>query len=208
MTRKHGSLSFSNIRSMRGKSLRTIIANPDKVPSYSGVYIWRYWPQPRSYTKSDLLDFLKKIILEFPVIEKELTIKNDSITYSRYALGYDCNNPFSSLGLTEKKITQLETLLENDEKIEPICNVFEMMLYMLPPLYIGKANIISDRINQHINRRSSKLLDKLDKVNISHGDVYISFIEDKLSLPDKDMSDLMEIIFQRVTNPVFTDRQG
>ncbi|MEZ9714383.1 hypothetical protein AB4267_16065 [Vibrio cyclitrophicus] len=208
MVRKHDSLSFSNIRDMRGKSLRTIIANPDKVPSYSGIYIFRYWPQPRSYTKSDLTDFLKKIVQEFPVIEKELIVKNDSITYSRYALGYDCNKPFSSLGLTDKKIAQLESLLDEKEKIEPLCNVFEMMLYMLPPLYIGKANIISNRVKQHINRSSSTLLDKLDNANISHGDVYISFIEDKLSLPGKDMSDLMEIIFQRVTNPVFTDRQG
>ncbi|MCW8348402.1 hypothetical protein MD535_20665 [Vibrio sp. ZSDZ65] len=193
---------------MRGKSLRTIIANPNKVPDYSGVYIWRYWPQPKSYTKNDLVDFLKKIIQEYPIIEKALTVNNDNMTYSRYALGNNSEKPFSSLGLTDKKIIQLETLLEQKEKIESISNVFEMMLYMLPPLYIGKANVISNRINQHIKRSSSTLLDKLDNANISHGDVYISFIQDELSLPDKDMSDLIEIIFQRVTNPVFTDRQG
>ncbi|EJT1338674.1 GIY-YIG nuclease family protein [Vibrio vulnificus] len=208
MTTIYDSLSFSDIRSIRGKSLRTITANPNKVPSCPGVYIWRYWPQPRSYSKSDLMDYLRKIIEEFPCIEKEIAKNNDTMIYRRFALGSNSCTPFHSLGLTNRKIDKLEELLESDEKIEEICNVFELMLYMLPPLYIGKANNIAARISQHINRNSSKLLNKIDNAKIDYGDIYIHFIKDDLSTPSNDMSDLLEIIIQRVTNPVFTDRQG
>lgn len=204
----YDSLSFSDIRLIRGKSLRTLTANPNKVPTYSGVYIWRYWPQPRSYSEQDLNEFLKKVIEEFPYVEREINKNNETMTYRRCALGCDSDNPFQSIGLTRAKIDKLEELLKNGEKLKSICNAFELMLYMLPPLYIGKANNLSLRILQHINRSSSKLLDKIDGANIDYGDIYIHFIKDDLSSPDSDMSDLLEIIIQRVTNPVFTNRQG
>ncbi|WED22813.1 hypothetical protein L3Q72_05320 [Vibrio sp. JC009] len=208
MIKKYNSLSFENIRSMRGKSLRNLTVTLDKLPDYSGVYIWRYWPQPKSYSREDLIEYLTKITKEYPVLEKEIVKYNDTMIYKRYALGSDYNSPFKSLNLTPNKINKLEALLDDEDAISSISNVFEMMVSMLPPLYIGKASNLSDRISQHVNRKSSKLLEKIDQANINYGDIYISFIKDELSYPDKDMSDLMEIIIQRVTNPVFTDRQG
>ena len=74
-------------------------------------------------------------------------------------------------------------------------------------LYIGKANKLANRINQHIKGNSSDLKNRLQKYNINIEDCLLSYhyIDDNL---DDNTNLLFEDIVTRILKPGFVRRIG
>lgn len=208
MVRQYEALTLTDIRKYRGIQLRTLSVTEDFIPTYSGVYIWRYWPQPKSYSKEGVSEYLSKICQEYPIIEEVFKKNNSTLVYSRTPLGNNYKEPLQSLGLSAAKIKKFNEVLDlGDNEIKFLANTLEMMVYNLPPLYIGKASNLQQRLSQHLNDKT-KLYSKIKGANMDPGDVYVSFVKDDMSNLNGNMADLLEIILQKTTNPIFTERQG
>ena len=178
------------------------------IPNYSGVYIWRYWPKPDSYTKEGILNFFTKLCAEYPIFEENLNNQRIEVRVKKTHFGFNKNSIFESLGLSQtKKNTFLKLLENNPADLKSFADLIDLLIFSLPPLYIGKADNIQVRLTQHFDRKTP-VLSRIDLAKIKHSDIYISFIKDSISGASSEATTLMENVLQNITRPPLTKRHG
>ncbi len=132
----------------------------DKIPDKAGIYIWRYWPSLVDIEVSKFMETLKRWKETQPQFEE--SVKNSRITVSvkrtPFGVSGDKINMFG-LGMSHGKAKSLEEAIGNDSDIRQLlAYTLETLLSSTPPLYIGKADNLRSRLNDHFEGRSSSLI--------------------------------------------------
>lgn len=207
VTREHPSLGINDVRSIRGHSYSVLRRSVNKIPTFSGVYIWRYWPDIPSLESEGLIDFLSKLQKNFPQQLEELKNSRVDVTIKRTPFGTGEDGRF--LGISnEKKINNILGLLNEDSnKRQAFAHTLEVLISSFPPIYIGKADNLRSRLSDHFEGKSD-VLPRIQSAEIPVNDIYISFIKDELTVEDKEITTSLEEILQRLTNPAYTKRYG
>jgi len=124
-------------------------------------------------------------------------------------LFFDTTIALSSKPLPDKKNELLEKLISNDvsNNYKNIKSLLGIISENQQPLYIGKANKLADRINQHLNGNSSDLKDRLKIYNIDIESCILNYhyVDDNLN---DDTNLLFEDIITRILKPGFVRRIG
>lgn len=205
--KEYSTLSIDDVRRIRGYSYSVLRRSIKKIPTCSGVYIWRYWPNIPSLDSNKLIGFIADLQKNFPQQMEQLKNSRIDVTVKRTPFGGDEDGRF--LGITsEEKIKRLTNLLDKDESTrQAFAHTIEMLISSFPPIYIGKANNLRERLSDHFDNKT-ELLPRLVDGGIPVDDIYISFIRDNLSQEDEEVTTSIEEILQRLTNPAHTKRYG
>lgn len=198
-------LSREALRALRGTPYRIVQQDPSLIPEFSGVYIWRYWPTFPSLTADGVLSVLRRWREKQPAFEDYAGNRRLGITILRAPLGFAGDGEL--LGLEESKSRELEQFIgTSDAAREALLVVLETIIASAPPLYIGKADCLRSRLQQHFaGRHQSQVLERIKRAQVPLEDVYISFIADPAPSEAR-MNLLLEEILQRLTNPPLVKR--
>lgn len=117
---------------------------------------------------------------------------------------------FFGLEVDNAKIERLLRLFKADaDTRQLVAYTMECLIASSPPLYIGKAHCLRERLSDHFQRRSSDLLNMIDEAKIGFDDVYVSYFLDPVKPGEAEsVATALEEILQRITNPPFTKRYG
>jgi len=205
--REYSSLGINDVRSIRGHSYLVLRRSVTKIPTFSGVYMWRYWPDIPSLDSVRLLDFLRELQNNFPRQLEELRNSRVDVTIKRTPFGTGEDGRL--LGIkNEKKINNILGLLDEDSNTrQAFAHTLEVLISSFPPIYIGKAENLRSRLSDHFDGKSD-VLSRIQDAGIPVDDIYISFIQDELTVEDKEITTSIEEILQRLTNPAHTKRYG
>lgn len=209
--KEHSSISIEEIRKIRGHKLTVLMRSVKKIPYSSGVYVWRYWPSTSSLDKKSVIGTLHDLQKTFPRNIERISNSRVSVTVEKTPFGREYNERgmfgYSKNSNKEKVIYKM---LDQDEEARLVfANTLEMLVASSPPVYIGKANNLQLRLDQHFNRKTN-VLQEIEDAGISLSDIYISFIIDETNAleKNKELSPCIEEILQRITNPPLTKRYG
>ncbi|MDM0025735.1 GIY-YIG nuclease family protein [Variovorax saccharolyticus] len=206
--RKFQGLKAEELKALRGYGLRQLIRTSDRIPESPGIYIWRYWPSFKSLASADLIESLKKWSAQQPAfVEVSRNFRVES-QITRRPFGFDVADTLLGIDVNSNKGKRFLTALrENVENRELLINVLDCIVCFASPLYVGKADNLRSRLEEHIGRKSN-LLSDIESQDISFEDIYVSFVIDPISAPDSSITTGLEEILQRLTNPPLTKRVG
>jgi len=202
-------LCLNDLRKLRGDRLKPLMRAKDRIPSCPGIYIWRFWPSFPDMSEEGFVESLMSWAAKIPSFSDLVSNSRVQVQIVRTPLG----SPFDSesfLGLNFKstKVQNfLEVIRESSEKRGELKDILECMIASFPPLYIGKADNLKNRLSDHFNRKTP-VLSRIESSNVSLNDIYISFIADTVSDPEISITTMIEEILQRITNPPLTKRYG
>ena len=174
----------------------------DEIPTNSGVYYWAYWPyfDPSSISHpkliEKLLDFGTRQLYYSEPFKGQYKFKGE-IAEQWFK---DNGNLF---GLNDSKHEDLSMYLKNSGNVKDFFEVFKVLCFGRP-FYIGKANDLRSRLNQHFNRRS-EILDMIDSKRIPHSEIWIGIQEIDVTISPK-INNIVEEIFSRVFKPGLTKK--
>lgn len=204
-------LDVEEIRRLRGYPLEHLMRAPGRIPSKSGVYIWRYWPTLRDLSEDGFNQMLAEWQKNQPQFEE--TVANNRIRVSVVRTPFGGGKPGQSIlgfdASNEKAKGLLAQFTNNLGGRQILAYTLECIFSATPPLYIGKAEDLRARLTDHFERRSSHVLKDIDNSKIPYSDIYISyFLDPSESSADQPITTALEEIIQRITNPPFTNRYG
>lgn len=177
-----------------------------EISEKSGVYYWVFWPFKDYYLEDENFEIFIEKIKYFSSVNMNLPERTNvgykfSIEVRERAL--DCE----ILGLNSNKSKILIKYL-NDSKISrELFLIYLKRIIFSKPFYIGKANNLRNRLQQHFEQRNSDILNHLKEFNINHTDVLIRYeiIESNL---EENINTIFEEIAQRILKPGLTKRPG
>jgi hypothetical protein len=174
----------------------------DDLPKEGGMYFWVHWVD---FDVDKITDFkLKDLLLAYteqkiPFMEEmKGTYKfSVSVTEQWYLKN---GNIF---GLSDSKEKELLDFLKDLNNRKKFYQLFKEICFARP-FYIGKADDLRIRLNQHLKRRSN-ILDTIDNHVIKHANIYIGYkiIE---SPKDLKLNVIFEEIFNRTVKPGLTKK--
>ncbi len=208
--RTYAPLDFERLRGIRGYPLTSLMRAPTKIPTDAGVYIWRYWPSLRSLEEAKFVEMCTDWQQRQPRFKEEVRNSRVEITTVRTPFGRGESGTFLGIELGNPKVRALLTLFKGDSDTRQlVAYTMECLIAASPPLYIGKANCLRKRLEDHFKKRSSDVLDMIDEAGIARDDVYVSYFLDPAQSSDgESVATGLEEILQRLTNPPFTKRYG
>ena len=201
-TEEYPAIKVETIRNFRGICLTVLRKAPHKIPTYSGVYVWRYWPSFNNLTKKDIIQKVEEIKNKFPILTERLKNNRLDITVDR--------KPFtkeSFLVPGASKNDEILKLLDDEDFRLNFANTMEIVMFNAPPLYIGKAKNLRSRLEDHFDEKTP-VINLIRKSKIPEHEIFISFIKDTISYENNDVTSTIEEILQRLTNPPLTKRYG
>lgn len=199
-------LSLDVLRKSRGERLRTLKLNPARIPEYSGIYIWRYWPTFPDATLGGVLAALERWRSASPGFEEVVRNSRIRVKVLRAPLGVDEPGGETLLGMEAGKSEDLRACLEASEaNRKAFLQAAECLIALAPPLYVGKADNLRARLTQHF--AEGPVVQELEKAGLSDKDVYVSFVRDP-SATDFGLNVILEEVLQRLTNPPLVKRYG
>jgi hypothetical protein len=206
----HAPLNPSVLKELRGHRLANLMRAWSKIPEDPGVYIWRYWPSLKSLDTGDFATMLQDWQGRQPAFTEFLTASRltAEITRSPFGVSHTAN---TMLGIDmggAKGRRFLEAMETSPEQREVLFNLLETIISAMPPIYIGKADNLRSRLSDHFLGKGSTLLSMIDEKELSHDDVYVSYLIDPISTSDVSITTFLEEIAQRLTNPPLTKRYG
>lgn len=199
---------MEQLRALRGCGLRQLMRNSDQLPESPGVYVWRYWPSFKSLDSDDILETLKSWCAKQPTFIETTGNSRIETQITRFPFGRGNSNTILGIDIGSAKGTRfLIALQESEQNRELLISILDSIVCLSQPIYVGKADNIKLRLEDHLARRSD-LLNDIEQQKISFEDVYISFILDPVSTADNTITTTLEEILQRLTNPPLTKRIG
>ncbi|KUJ82964.1 hypothetical protein AWR36_010500 [Microbulbifer flavimaris] len=206
--KEYSALKVEQLRLLRGHNYIALTRGFKKIPTCSGIYIWRYWPTVRGLEFDSLINLFKRIQCEFPQHVEKLKSTRIQATIVRTPFaGEDDERIFGKIRDHNKILTLLNTLEKSKENRIALATLIECLLGQAPPVYIGKANNLQKRLLQHFEGKTD-FSGRLAKTSIPLEDIYISYIKDEISLSDESITTTMEEILQKITNPPLVSRYG
>lgn len=201
-------VEVEQLRLLRGHNYVALSRGASKIPSCSGIYIWRYWPTVRGLEFDDLISLFEKVQKEFPRQSELLRNSRIEAKILRTPFGSDSQDRVMGKNQGHDKILNLlSSIKESRENRVAIANLIECLLAQAAPIYIGKADNLKNRLVQHFEGKTD-FSQRLRKTSISVEDIYISYIKDEISILDESITTTLEEILQRVTNPPLVSRYG
>ena len=183
------SLDINLIRKVRGNQYKAIAANRSMLPEMSGVYIWRYWPSLSDTSYEGMMKAKQAYQENFPA-------------------SIDINTEFLGIPASSVKYSALlDSLRESAEARKALAHALEMIFLSAPPLYVGKAENISVRLGEHIDKKTG-FSKRLEASGMNMKYVYISYFLDDVSCDGNSFSSTLEEILQRVSFPPLVKRFG
>lgn len=135
-------------------SAKSFIFDKDLFPSTPGLYSWTYWPDELDAESlcSDHMEF-KRVLTIFFENASRLVHKHETNIASKYQVRvYESSLELVSstfLGLSEARSKALEQyLITSAEHRREVLQIIKYAIFSRP-IYIGKANNISKRIQEH-----------------------------------------------------------
>tara|TARA_R110002072_G_scaffold211501_5_gene369091 strand:- start:849 stop:1481 length:633 start_codon:yes stop_codon:yes gene_type:complete len=207
LEKEHSALNVDVVRKIRGHMYSVLRRSTNKIPAKSGIYVWRYWPTIPSLEADKLLDVVERLQQYYPSQIDFLMNSRVEITIERTPFGKPNEENF--LGIkNRKKIENIKQLLDKNEKVRQVfAHTLEMLVSSSPPIYVGKADNLRNRLCDHFDNKT-ELLGKIENADLPKDDIYISYILDELTEEDCEVTTSIEEILQRLTNPTYTKRYG
>jgi hypothetical protein len=177
-----------------------------EIPTKSGVYYWVFWPFKDYYIEDDNFDLFVETIKYFSSIN--LNLPEFAETGYKFSVEIRERGLDSEiLGLSNNKSTVLIShLKESRINRESFLNYLKSIIFA-KPFYIGKANNLRTRLQQHFEQRNSEILSHLKELDIKHTDVLIGYEVIESNLEDN-INTIFEEIAQRILKPGLTKRPG
>ncbi len=201
-------LDLDYLSKLKGYKYRQLIRASDQIPSYSGIYIWRYWPELKSLKVDEFFKYIDELNENFPIYEETLENSRASIKVYKKAFGIQKSGKIFGISEDNKKIKALiEQVKADEDSRKKLADVIQCLIATAPPIYIGKADNIKKRLQDHFNKDTG-FSKRLEHSSIPKGDIYISFIKDPNETINPSFTTGIEEILQRITNPPLTKRYG
>ncbi len=202
------SLDINLIRKVRGNQYKAIAANRSMLPEMSGVYIWRYWPSLSDTSYEGMMKAIQAYQENFPASIEKVSGKWTAVELQRNYYHSDINTEFLGIPASSVKYSALlDSLRESAEARKALAHALEMIFLSAPPLYVGKAENISVRLGEHIDKKTG-FSKRLEASGMNMKYVYISYFLDDVSCDGNSFSSTLEEILQRVSFPPLVKRFG
>jgi hypothetical protein len=124
-----------------------------RIPAVSGVYAWFY---PLLITSKDLdecLDRLRQVHLYDAHKQASPILKHDKrLGWSLVTTTIEFKNPPQHISPSMQSIWKEST--QDDARFDKLQRVFLRASLLMPPLYVGKARVLSERCQDHIGGAS------------------------------------------------------
>jgi hypothetical protein len=198
-------MEYNGIKFQKLSFLQQYYDDPqDGIPANSGIYYWVHFPDfdPITTTADQLKDIINEFASKTLYFEEKIT-GNYKFEATIKEQGYPENGQM--FGLSKAKSIKLHSYFQNQVNREFFKKFFIDVCFSRP-FYIGKAKNLKTRlVTQHFKRRSSDILDGIDKHVIPGTDIWIGYkeIED---LNNDDLNVIFEEIFSRRIKPAFTKK--
>lgn len=197
---------FNGIPFEKLSYLKQFYTDPNNgIPNDSGVYYWVYWPD-FDKQKITVPSLEQKLVeysiknLQFPEILKGKYKFIAEIKEQKFDKKQDINPIF---GLSESKKNDLLNYFSTRNNIVTFYDFFKEICFARP-FYIGKANNLRTRLNNHF-KGNSVILPELLKQRINESDIWIGY--KKIPLEDtKPMNTIFEEILSRTVKPGLTKK--
>ena len=209
MSRELKTISVSEISSLlKGHPYKSIDRARNRIPECAGIYIWRYWPTLENVNPDRVIDKVREVQERFPSFHEVLNNSRQEIHSYRTPFGVPGSGRFLGVDEASPKFERFKKCLIYDEtpRLEFI-DLLDVLFAFSPPLYIGKADNLRNRISTHLDGQTDFSKD-LERSEIDKSDVFVSIIKDDISSEDSNITDFIEEIIQRLSNPPFVKRYG
>jgi hypothetical protein len=206
--KSYPSLTVESLRALRGYSLTQLLRTPGKIPHVPGVYIWRYWPSFKSLEREDFLQVLANWQQRQPSFTETIRGSRIEASITRRPFGLHDNKTIFGIDTSSSKGQRfLQAIEESQDNRALLAELLDCIACLSPPLYVGKADNLRGRLQDHLDRKTH-VLAAIDEQGLQFDDVYVSFIEDPVSTTNTSVTTALEEILQRLTNPPMTKRIG
>lgn len=177
-----------------------------EIPQEPGVYSWVFWPFKEDHVKEDSFAVLIEKLKYFSLVN--LNLSEESNTGYKFTVNVR-ERWFEDklLGLSPKKEEVLKNYLMESEDNKKYFLKYLQTISFSKPFYVGKADNLYLRLNQHFEGCQSNILNYLSEYKINYRDVLIGFeIIDQHF--DKSINSVFEEITQRLIKPGLTKKPG
>jgi len=154
--KEYSAISIEEIRKIRGYKYRVLSKGTTKIPTTSGIYVWRYWPSMSSLDKNHIMDAFFDLQEKFPKNKETLKNSRMNVTIEKTPFGSrDDRGVFGYAKNSKKEAVVMKVLEENEESRQVFAHTLEMLVSSCPPIYIGKARNLQDRLGQHFEGKQA-----------------------------------------------------
>lgn len=207
LVKEYEAVDIGSVRSIRGHMYSKLRRSRNKIPEQPGIYIWRYWPNFRDLDSESLIEALAEMQSRYPQQTENLFNSRIQIDIKKTPFGLKNSNDILGVKNQNKIEMFLKAIKAEEDVRQVLVHVLEILLSFSPPLYIGKADNLRNRLGDHFDNKTP-LLGQLDKSDIPHDEIFISYVIDDLTMADTELTTNFEEILQRITNPPFVKRYG
>ena len=182
--------------------------NITNIPKKSGLYYWYYY--------KNLYRFVEDSSGFWKILEEYYSknIPNISSSFHNFKISVTASESFFEdkrreqrlFGLSEKKLELFKDfILENVNNRIYFNNYLKYIMFQ-KPFYVGKADNLRSRLNQHINGKT-KLLKLFEENNFEEDSIWIGYIELQDTFKEE-VNSVFEEITQRILKPGLVERPG
>ena len=173
------------------------------IPAESGIYYWVYWPDFDPITTNPIL--LDKLLLEYSkktLFFKEVVKGPYKFEAEIREQGYRDNG--NLFGLSPSKTKKLINYF-NTQANRIFFHEFFKEVCFTRPFYVGKAKDLQNRLGSQHFKRTTEILDEIDKAVINYSDIWVGY--KKIFDPNNDeINTIFEEIMSRKVKPGFTKK--
>ncbi len=177
----------------------------DLVPFNAGIYLWRRKLVAPNSCKASGQAFCSWIV--GLTQQASARMGRRSLSHCVWADGMQVGGG----GLTDDKEETLKSIATNSKLRRIVISYVESLSEFCPPIYIGEANDLSERVKDHIRGDTALLPYVEGLLHLQIQDLQFQyFVTNKnpdVSVEAKAIQELLEIIAQRVLAPFATDAQ-
>jgi hypothetical protein len=170
----------------------------DGIPSDYGIYQWVYWPEfdPLKITQPALLNLLKEYSAQNFYIEEEIkgTYKFHAKIWEQ---GYRDNS--NIFGLSGSKSLELERFLNVPANLVSF-SVFFQEICFVRPFYLGKANNLRSRLQDHFNSKSNVMPEIVAK-GVAENQIWVGYKTMPYNKTEARLNNIFEEIYSRRVKP-------
>lgn len=205
-------LEKDNVLNLKGFSffqLKNLIDQNDEefLAGKPGLYVWRYWPSWKNplEDKEQFLSTITDDVGATPSLERNLRNKKINVNVKISPLNHFNGTNKNPFNLSQIGRLQLAEFLSSSQNLNEFKSCMDLFYSFLPPLYIGKADDLFERLKTHMER-GTPLLEKIFDLNISQSNIFISALLVKDS--SKEVLEVYETLLQRMCHPILSEYYG
>lgn len=192
-------MNYNGFEFKKLDGLKKNIDDPiDGIPSDYGIYQWVYWPEfdPLKISFRALIQLLKDYSAQNFFIEEEIRGRY-KFHAKIWEQGYKDNS--NIFGLSLSKSQELERYLNVPANL-PSFSIFFKEICFVRPFYLGKANNLRSRLQDHFDSKSNVMPEIVAK-GVPENQIWVGYKKLNYTKTEARLNNIFEEIYSRRVKP-------